>query len=76
MSGVRWRSRGSYGRMMHKTIKKLQQRFDNESDHDRSVSLAKTIGYLVSVQTSLIKDEENSFLERRVEELEKKVGGK
>lgn len=70
----RWRSRGSYGKMMHKTIKKLQQRFDSESDLGKSVALAKTIGYLVSVQASLIKDEESSFLEERVEELERRLG--
>jgi hypothetical protein len=62
--------------MMHKTIKKLQVRFEVETDHDRSVVLAKTIGYLVSVQTSLIKDEEGSFLEKRVEELEKRLNVK
>lgn len=74
MSIPRWRSRGSYGKMMHKTIKRLQQRFDSETELDKSVVLAKTIGYLVSVQASLIKDEENSFLEGRVEELEKRLG--
>ncbi|WP_162858672.1 hypothetical protein [Candidatus Nitrosotenuis aquarius] len=74
MSPPRWRSRGSYGKMMHKTIKNLQQRFDGESDLGKSVALAKTIGYLVSVQASLIKDEENSFLEGRVEELEMRLG--
>lgn len=73
MSGVRWRNRGSYGRMLHKTIKKLQERFDSEQDHDKSISLAKTMGYLVSVQRELLKDEENSSLEKRIEELEKKV---
>ena len=74
MSGVRWRSRGSHGRMLHKTIKILQQRFETEKGHDKSISLAKTIGYLVSVQRELIKDEENSSLEKRVETLEKKMG--
>lgn len=74
MTVPRWRSRGSYGNMMHKTIKKLQQRFDGESDLGKSVALAKTIGYLVSVQASLIKDEENSFLEGRVEDLERRLG--
>ena len=74
MSGVRWRSRGSHGRMLHKTIKRLEQRFEREKTHDKSISLAKTIGYLVSVQRELIKDEENSSLERRVEELEKNAG--
>ncbi len=73
MSGIRWRSRGSHGRLLHRTIKRLEQRFENEKDHDRCISLAKTIGYLVSVQRELIKDEEHSSLEKRVEELEKKA---
>lgn len=76
MSGIRWRSRGSYGRMLHKTIKKLQSRFDSELDSDKSLALAKTIGYLVNVQTTLIKDEEGSQLEKRVEELEKGLTAK
>lgn len=74
MTSVRWRSRGSYGRILHKTIKRLEQRLENEEDHDKSISLAKTIGYLVSVQRELIRDEENSSLEKRVEDLEKKAG--
>ena len=74
MNTPRWRSRGSYGKMMHKTVKRLQQQFDGEPDLGKSVALAKTIGYLVSVQASLIKDEENSFLEGRVEELERRLG--
>jgi hypothetical protein len=76
MSGIRWRSRGSYGRMLHKTIKKLQSRFDSELDSDKSLALAKTIGYLVNVQTTLIKDEEGSQLEKRIEELEKRLNTK
>lgn len=74
MSGVRWRSRGSYGRMLHKTIKKLQLKFEAEEGHDKSIALAKAMGYLVSVQREMIKDEENSFLEKRIEELEKMAG--
>ncbi len=74
MSGVRWKQRGSYGRMLHKTVKKLQTRFEKEQDHDKSIGLAKAIGYLASVQREMIKDEENSLLEKRLELLEKRVG--
>lgn len=74
MSGSRWKTRGSYGRTLHKTIRRLQHRFDNETNHDRSIALAKTMGYLVSVQREMIKDEENSSLEKRIEELEKRAG--
>jgi hypothetical protein len=74
MSGSRWKIRGSYGRTLHKTIRRLQHKFDNEPDHDRGIALARTIGYLVSVQASLIKDDENSLLEKRVAELERRAG--
>lgn len=74
MTGVRWKSRGSYGRMLHKTIKRLQLRFEDEKEHEKITSLAKTIGYLVSVQRELIKDETTGFLEQRLEELERKAG--
>ena len=74
MSGIRWRSRGSYGRMLHKTIKKLHLKFEAEEDHDKSIALAKTMGYLVSVQREMIKDQENSSLEIRVQELERRAG--
>ena len=74
MTGVRWKKRGSYGRILHKTIKKLEKRFDDELDHDKNISLAKAIGYLASVQREIIKDEENSLLEKRLEAIEKRVG--
>ena len=74
MSGVRWKQRGSYGRVLHRTIKKLEKRFENEDTHDKSIALAKALGYLASVQREIIKDEENSRLEQRLETLEKKVG--
>ena len=74
MNGVRWKQRGSYGRILHKTIKKLHNRFENEEDHNKSIALAKAIGYLASVQREIIKDEENSLLEKRLEVIEKRVG--
>lgn len=74
MTSVRWKQRGSYGRILHKTIKKLEKRFDDELDHDKNISLAKAIGYLASVQREIIKDEENSLLGQRLEAIEKKVG--
>ena len=74
MSGARWTQRGSYGRILHRVIKKLEKQFDDEQDNDKSIALAKAIGYLASVQREIIKDEENSMLEKRVEFLEKKVG--
>ena len=72
MNGVRWKVRGSYGRMIHRTVKRLEQKFQKESTHKKQISLAKTIGYLISVQREIIRDEENSNLEKRVQELEKR----
>jgi len=74
MTGARWRYRGSYGRLLHRTIKRLEKKFELEQDHLKIISLAKTIGYLASVQRDFIKDEENSQFEKRIEELERKVG--
>ena len=74
MKGARWRARGSYGRLLHRTIKRLDLKLEKESDHGKLISLAKTIGYLASVQREFIKDEENSFLEKRIEDLENRIG--
>ena len=74
MGGVRWKQRGSYGRTLHRTIKKLESRFEDEQDHGKSIALAKAIGYLASVQREIIKDEENYNLEKRVEKLESEAG--
>jgi len=74
LNGARWRYRGTYGRLLHRTIKKLENRFEIEDEHEKIISLAKTIGYLSSVQREFIKDEENSQFEKRIEELERKVG--
>ncbi len=74
MTGARWRYRGSYGRLLHRTIKRLEKKFELEQDHLKIISLAKTIGYLASVQREFIKDEENSQFEKRIVELERKVG--
>ncbi|MGI0010384.1 MAG: hypothetical protein ACREAE_03185 [Nitrosopumilaceae archaeon] len=73
MPEFRWKSRGSYGRTLHKTLKRLQDKFEKETDHDKMISLARTIGYLASVQREFIKDEIQSTLEKRVEELEKVI---
>jgi hypothetical protein len=76
LSGVRWKTRGTYGRILHRTIKKLERRFQNEKAIENSIALAKTIGYLASVQREMIKDESMSILEQRIEVLEKKVENK
>lgn len=68
---VRWKSRGSYGRMLHRIIRKLSGEFDKEQDMEKCVSYARNIGYLVSVARELIKDEQVEDLKRRVAKLEK-----
>mgnify|MGYP001581840716 CR=1 FL=1 len=73
MVEYRWKSRGSYGRTIHKTIKRLEDKFEKEADNEKMISLARTIGYLASVQRDFIKDEIDFTLEKRITELERKV---
>jgi len=73
MVEFRWKSRGSYGRIIHKTIKRLEDKFEKETDHEKMISLARTIGYLASIQRDFIKDEIDCKLEKRITDLERKV---
>lgn len=73
MTEIRWKSKGSYGRILHRTIKRLESKLDRESDHDKMISLARTIGYLASVQREFIKDEIDCILEKRISDLEKRL---
>jgi len=73
MVEFRWKSRGSYGRTLHKTIKRLEDKFEKETDHEKMISLARTIGYLASIQRDFIKDEIDFTLEKRITDLERKV---
>lgn len=70
---VRWKSRGSYGRMLHRIIKRLSDEFDREQDMEICISYARNIGYLVSVARELIKDEQVEDIERRLDKLEKEM---
>lgn len=73
MVEFRWKSRGSYGRTLHKTIKRLEVKLDKETDHEKMITLARTIGYLSGVQRTFINDEIECDLERRITDLERKI---
>jgi len=72
--GSSWKNRGTYGRILKKIIKKQLNRFDAEEDLDKANQLSHNIGYLTNILNGIIRDEEHSVLEKRLEELEKKVG--
>ena len=73
MVEFRWKSRGSYGRTLHKTIKRLEDKFDKESDPSNLIALARTIAYLAGVQRTFIKDEIECNFEKRISDLECKM---
>ena len=72
--GSSWKNRGTYGRILKKVIQRQVLRFKAQDDEEKATKLAHNIGYLTSILNTIIKDEENSQLEKRVEDLEKKVG--
>jgi len=71
--GSSWKNRGTYGRILKKVIQRQVKRFESQKNEDKAISLAHNIGYLTNILNTIIKDEENSQLEKRIEELEKKV---
>jgi len=72
--GSSWTSRGTYGRILKKLIQKQVKRFNEELDNEKANQLAHNIGYLIGIERDLIKDEETSLLQQRIEDLERKVG--
>ena len=73
LMGSSWKNRGTYGRILKKVIQRQVKRFESQEDQDKAISLAHNIGYLTNILNTIIKDEENSQLEKRIEELEHKV---
>ena len=71
--GSSWKNRGSYGRILKKIIQRQLRRFEAQDDEEKATKIAHNIGYLTNILSTIIKDEENSQLEKRVEELEKKL---
>ncbi|NDB32140.1 MAG: hypothetical protein EB150_02150 [Nitrososphaeria archaeon] len=70
---VRWKSRGSYGRILHRIIKKLSDEFDKEQDMEKCIRYARTIAYTISVGRELINDEQAEEIERRLAFIEKEL---
>ena len=71
LMGSSWKNRGTYGRILKKVIQKQMKRFESQEDQDKTIRLAQNIGYLTNILNTIIKDEENSQLELRIEDLEK-----
>ncbi len=70
-----WKNRATFGRILKKIIKKQVQDFENlQGDIEKSNKLAHNIGYLTNILNTIIKDEENSQFEKRIDELERKLG--
>jgi len=72
--GRSWHERGTYGNILKDLINKQLVKYAKERNRIRATKISQNIGYLIQVQSSLIKDQETSMLEKRLEELEKKVG--
>ena len=72
--GSSWKNRGTYGRILKKVIQRQVKRIEAQEDEEKATKLAHNIGYLTNILNTIIKDEENSQLEKRIEELERKVG--
>ena len=68
--GSSWKNRGTYGRILKNVIQRQVERFESQKDQDKAISLAHNIGYLTNILNTIIKDEDNSQLELRIEHLE------
>ena len=72
--GRSWNERGTYGNIIKNLIKTQVSKYELERDRIDATKISQNIGYLIQVQSGLIKDEETSLLEKRIDELERKVG--
>jgi len=72
--GASWTNRGTYGRILKKIIQRQLKLLEQIQDADKSIQMAHNIGYLVNTQRELIKDYENASLEKRIEEIERRIG--
>lgn len=72
--GSSWTNRGTYGRILKKLIQRQVRRFETEKESEEAIDLAHNIGYLISIERDLIKDNETSSFESRIEQLEKNAG--
>lgn len=72
--GRSWNERGTYGNIIKDLIKSQIAKYQAERDRLKATKISQNVGYLVQVQSGLMKDEEMSLLENRIQELEKKAG--
>jgi hypothetical protein len=71
--GRSWNERGTYGNIIKNLIKTQVIKYELEKDRIKATKISQNIGYLVQVQSGLIKDAEASTLEKRIEELERRM---
>ena len=72
--GRSWHERGTYGNILKDLINKQLAKYAKERNRIRATKIFQNIGYLIQVQSGMIKDHQVSLLENRVEEVERKVG--
>ena len=71
--GRSWNERGTYGNIIKTLIKKQISKYESERDRIKATKISQNIGYLVQVQSGLIKDHDLNLLEKRVEDLERRA---
>ena len=67
-----WHERGTYGNIIKGLIQKQLVKYEKERDRQKATKIAQNIGYLVQVQSGLIKSEKE--LEERIQALERLAG--
>lgn len=68
----KWHEREVYGEILQKMIRKQYLNFRKQTDPTKKAKLAQNIGYLIQVQSSLIRDEKQ--IEERITRLEELAG--
>jgi len=71
--GRSWNERGTYGNIIKNLIKTQVDKYELEKDRIKATKISQNIGYLVQVQSGLIKDAEASALEKRIADLERRL---
>lgn len=67
-----WNDRTQYGNILRGIISSQITQYKRENNRIKRTKIAQSIGYLIQIQASLIKDE--SHIEERLEELERIAG--
>lgn len=68
----KWHEREVYGEILQQMIRKQYKNFKKQPEPTKKAKLAQNIGYLIQVQSSLIRDEKQ--IEERIAKLEELAG--